>query len=126
MSQLEQNRCGHNSTIYPEDCLGLVLGWTTTHGSMMALQLLFGMTVTNLLMYVHFNCRLIIEFFNHHHLAKVSVPSKEKSRNMNKLFMPNILIENVCCAMDGLKLYLKQTSLTKVQKQYYNEWLIIL
>jgi len=39
---------GRPRKIRPEDCLGLVLAWTRTRGSLMALQLVFGMTYTNL------------------------------------------------------------------------------
>ena len=39
---------GRPQTIRPEDCLGLVLAWTQTRGSLMALQLIFGMTFSNL------------------------------------------------------------------------------
>jgi hypothetical protein len=39
---------GRKRKICLEDCLGLVLAWTSTRGSLMALQLIFGMTFTNL------------------------------------------------------------------------------
>ncbi len=45
---------GPKRHVQPEDCVALVLAWTRTRGSMMNLQLIFGMTMTNLSMYLHF------------------------------------------------------------------------
>ena len=72
--------------IFLKDCLELVLGWTRTHGSKMALQLIFKMTMTNLLMYFCFGHGLILEIFNHHYLAEIPVPSKEKIKEHKQAF----------------------------------------
>ena len=45
ITQVKQNTLRHKRTICPEDCLGLV-----PHGSMMALQLIYGMMMTNSMM----------------------------------------------------------------------------
>ncbi len=55
----EQNR-GRPRMIRPEDGLGLVLAWTRTRGLLMVLQLIFGMTYTNLNDYLLFAKRIII------------------------------------------------------------------
>jgi hypothetical protein len=39
---------GRPQMIWPEDCLGLVLAWISTRGSLMVLQLIFVMPYTNL------------------------------------------------------------------------------
>ena len=39
---------GWKRKIRAEDCLGLVLAWTRTRGSMAVLQMIFGMMMTNL------------------------------------------------------------------------------
>ena len=75
---LKQNTCGHMRMIHPEDCLGLVLAWTRTCGSLMKFQLIFGMSVSKLLMYLCFGCWLMLEIVNPHHLAEISAQSKEK------------------------------------------------
>jgi hypothetical protein len=46
--------------IWPEDSLGLVLAWTRTRGLLMALQLIFGMTYTNLDDYLLSTKRIIL------------------------------------------------------------------
>jgi hypothetical protein len=45
---MKQTIKGRPQQIRPEDCLGLVLAWTRTWGSLMALQLIFGMIYSNL------------------------------------------------------------------------------
>ncbi len=64
--------------IRPEDSLGLVLAWTRTRGSLMVLQLIFGMTYTNLNNYLLFAKRIIIIVLQDHPMAEVQIPSTEK------------------------------------------------
>jgi hypothetical protein len=73
----EQNR-GRPRMIRPEDSLGLVLAWTRTRGSLMVLQLIFGMTYTNLNNYLLFAKRIIIIVLQDHPMAEVQIPSTEK------------------------------------------------
>jgi hypothetical protein len=73
----EQNR-GRNRMIQPEDGLGLILAWTRTRGSLMALQLIFGMTYTNLDDYLLFAKRIIVMVLWEHPMAKVQIPSSKK------------------------------------------------
>ncbi len=51
---------GQTRQVQPEDCVALVLAWTRTTGSMMNLQLIFGTTITNLSVYLHFDHHVII------------------------------------------------------------------
>jgi hypothetical protein len=57
----DPSKGGRPRKVRPEDCLGLVLVWTRTRGSLMALQLIFGMTCSNLCMYLRFGRRVIVE-----------------------------------------------------------------
>jgi hypothetical protein len=68
---------GRKRTVQPEDCLGLVLVWTRTRGSLNVLQLVFGLTYTNLSVYLRFKIRLIVETFHDDPLAQVSFPLPE-------------------------------------------------
>ena len=70
-------KSGRPRKVCPEDCLGLVLVWTRTRGSLMALQLIFGMTCSNLCMYLRFGRRLIVEWLKSDSLAKIAIPSNE-------------------------------------------------
>ncbi len=47
-------RTGQKRKVQPADCLGLVLVWTRTRGSLNVLQLVFGLTYTNLSIYLRF------------------------------------------------------------------------
>ncbi len=73
----EQNR-GRPWMIQPKDGLGLVLAWTRTRGSLMVLQLIFGMTYTNLDDYLLFAKKIIVMVLRGHPMAKVQIPSTEK------------------------------------------------
>ncbi len=76
----EQNR-GRPRMIRPEDSLGLVLAWTRTRGLLIVLQLIFGMTYTNLNDYLLFAKRIIIMVLREHPLAEVQIPSTKKIKN---------------------------------------------
>jgi hypothetical protein len=45
----------------PEDCPGLYFAWSQTHGLLMVLDLLFGMTFTAVAKYIQFACRIVIK-----------------------------------------------------------------
>ena len=48
---------GRKRKVQPADCLGLVLVWTRTRGPLNVLQLVFGLTYTNLSVYLRFGIR---------------------------------------------------------------------
>jgi hypothetical protein len=109
--------------IRPEDGLGLVLAWTRTRGLLMALQLISGMTYTNLDDYLIFAKRIIVMVLREHPMAKVKIPSSKKIEEyvlMVNQRHPYLL--DVWCTMDGLKLMLEQSSVALIQKQFYNGW----
>jgi hypothetical protein len=66
----ERNR-GRPRMIWPENGLGLVLAWTRTRGLLMVLQLIFGMTYTNLDDYLLFAKRIIVMVLQDHPMAEV-------------------------------------------------------
>jgi hypothetical protein len=65
--------CGRRRVVQPEDCLGLVLVWTCTRGSLHVLQLVFGLTYSNLSVYLRFGMRIVVETFRHDPLARMSI-----------------------------------------------------
>jgi hypothetical protein len=73
----EQNR-GRPWMIQPEDGLGLVLAWTRTTGLLMVLQLIFGMTYTNLDDYLLLAKRIIVMVLRDHPMVQVQIPSSKK------------------------------------------------
>jgi hypothetical protein len=70
--------CGRKRVVQPADCLGLVLVWTRTRGALNVLQHVFGLTYSNLSIYLRFGIRLIIETFHNDPLARVAIPSREE------------------------------------------------
>ena len=119
----KQPKKGRPRMIRPEDCLGLVLVWTRTRGPLNVLQLVFGLTYTNLLVYLRFGIRLFVETFRHDPLASVSIPSAETIETFQDAFAVRHPLLNDCWAtMDGLKLYLQQSGNAVIQERYYNGW----
>jgi len=109
--------------VCPENCLGLVLVWTRTRGSLTALQLVFGMTCSNLCMYLRFGRRVIVEALKSDPLARIAIPSNEEIASYKEAvgaIYP--LLSDVWSTMDGLKLYLQQSGNTEIQARFYNGW----
>jgi hypothetical protein len=52
---------GQKREVQPEDCLGLVLVWTQSRGSLNVFQHVFGLTYTNLSNYFRFAVRLFVK-----------------------------------------------------------------
>jgi hypothetical protein len=99
---------GRKRVVQPEDCRGLVLVWTRTRGLIHVLQLVFGLTYTNLSVYLRFGMCIIIETFRHDPLARVSIPLAEEIESFTAAFAEWHTLLNDCWAtMDGLKLYLQ-------------------
>ncbi len=114
---------GRPRKVRPEDCLGLVLVWTRTRGSLTTLQLIFGMTCSNLCMYLRFGRRVIVEALKSDPLAKIAIPSNEEITSYKEAvgaIYP--LLYDVWTTMDGLKLYLQQSGNTEIQACFYNGW----
>jgi hypothetical protein len=110
--------------VQPEDCLGLVLVWMCTRGSLHVLQLVFGLTYSNLSVYLRFGMCIIVETFRHDPLARVSIPSAEEIESFKVAFVKRHLLLNDCWAtMDGLKLYLQTAGNTYIPERFYNGWM---
>lgn len=69
---------GRPRMMHPADCLGLVLGWSRTQGSLMVLQLMFGLTMNPGAKYLQFAWRILVKALKGHHLAKIQLPTAEK------------------------------------------------
>ena len=95
--------------------------WTRTRGPLNVLQLVFGLTYTNLSVYLRFGCRLIVETFHDDPLARVSIPSTETINEYKSAFGARHSVLDDCWAtMDGLKLYLQQSGNFEIQERFYN------
>ena len=117
-----ENR-GRERKIRPEDCLGLVLAWTRTRGSLMALQLIFGMTYSNLDDYLLFGKRILVMVLGDDQRARVQIPSSEKIEEYKLMVRGrHRFLTNVWCIMNGLKLTLEQSGDALIQERFYNGW----
>jgi hypothetical protein len=99
---------GEKREVQPEDCLGLVLVWTQTRGLLNVLQLVFGLTYTNLSVYLRFGVHLFVKTFRGNLLAQVSIPSTEEIESFKETFAAwHPLLTDCWITMDGLKLFLQ-------------------
>ena len=116
-------KTGRKRLILAEDCLGLVLAWTRTRGAISTLQLIFGMTMSNVMSYLKFGKRIIIEVLKNDDLARIALPTAEKVEQYCaavKEKHPDL--DMVWATMDGLKLALQQAPSDEVQRMFYNGW----
>ena len=96
-----------------------MLVWTCTRGSLHVLQLVFGLTYSNLSVYLIFGMRIIVETFRHNPLARVSIPSAEEIESFKAAFAEQHPLLTDCWAtMDGLKLYLQTAGNAYIQEWY--------
>ena len=105
---------GERERFSPLIALGLVLVWTRTRGPLNVLQLVFGLTYTNLSVYLRFGICLFVETFRHDPLASVRIPSAETIETFQDAFAVRHPLLNDCWAtMDGLKLYCSRVVMLK-------------
>jgi hypothetical protein len=72
------------------------------------LQLVFGLTYSNLSVYFRFGVQLFIKMFKDDTLAQVSIPSAEDIKSCKEAFAAwHPLLTDCWATMDGLKLYLQ-------------------
>jgi hypothetical protein len=117
------SRKGRKHRVTALDCLGLVLTWTRTRGSTFSLQMHFGLTMSNLLVYLCVGRRIIVEVLHNDKGAKIAIPSEEKiqqyTQAINALYP---FLDDVWASMDGLKTLIKKSGSTKQQAYFYKGW----
>jgi hypothetical protein len=89
----------------------------------MALQLIFGMTFTNLDCYLLFAKRILVRVLLDDPRAAVQLPCSEKIEEYKAMVSTrHPFLPNVWCTMDGLKLTLEQSGDAIIQERFYNGW----
>jgi len=78
------DKMGRPCTILPEDCLGFMLAWSHTRGSIMVLQLIFGISMSPLSKYLQYARRIIIKLLKNDSLAKIPLPAYDKLQEYQK------------------------------------------
>jgi hypothetical protein len=95
-----------------------------TKGALNVLQLVFGLTYSNLSVYLQFGIWLIVETFCNDPLVRVAILSREEIETFKVAFSKCHLLLNDCRAiMDGLKLYLQVSGNLEIQERFYNGWM---
>jgi hypothetical protein len=115
---------GQKREVQPEDCLGLVSVWAQTRGLLNVLQLVLGLTYTNLFIHLRFGVHLFEKTFRDDLLVRVSIPSMEEIDSFKAAFAArHPLLIDCWATMDNLKLYLQQSRKGDIQERYYNGWM---
>jgi hypothetical protein len=84
---------------------------------------IFGLTYTNLSVFLRFGICLIVEIFHDDPLARVSLPLPEEiNEYKGVLGERHPLFHDCWTTMDGLKLYLQRAENTEIQERFYNGW----
>ena len=81
------------------------------------LSLVFGLTYTNLSVYLRFGVHLFVKLFRDNLLARVSIPSMEEIESFKEAFAAwHPLLTDCWVTMDGLKLFLQQLGNAIIQE----------
>lgn len=92
----KKNQCTPRNIKYM-DCLRLLLAWSNTHGSLMVLQLVVGMTMTPVSNYLQFALWIVIKVLKCNNIAKVSMRSLDKFEEyLQAIHMRHPTLDNVC------------------------------
>ena len=69
---------GRPRLLASRDCLGLVLAWTRTRGSLMALQMIFGSVFPSVDRCLKLGKRILLNVLVKHPSARICIPTREK------------------------------------------------
>jgi len=105
-------------------CLALGLSWTRTRGSLMVLQIVFGLTRSALSVWLRFARRMIIKALINHPDAIVRLPTDDEVHIFRGVISAKYsLLTHVWGAMDGLKLTLERAGGNNDQQNnFFNGW----
>ena len=121
----KKSKCGRPRFMRAEDCLGMALAWSRNRGSLMALQLIFGTTMTPTSKYLQFARRILVKVLldDPYAYAKIEMPTHEKLKECWAVIQArHPALEDVWGTMDGLKLRIESASDFLTQSRFYNGW----
>ena len=109
--------------ISSRDCLALNLAWTRTQGNTSTLEIIFGMTGTPVDMYLLFGRRILIHILSEEPDAAVRIPTDYEIEQFKvAINQRHPILEDVWCAMDGIKLLLEKSGNVEIENDFYNGW----
>ncbi len=118
-----KDKSGRRRLMKGEDCLGLVLVWTRTRGSLTLLQVVFGMSRTGIEDYLRFGKRILIKLLSRDEKSRIGVPSRSRIELYKEAIKQrHPALEDVGLCMDGLRLASEAPGSFVVQNNYYNGW----
>ena len=105
-------------------CLGLVLYWYRTRGSVArAAPMAFGLTATPLYKWIKFGRKILLYAIQNHPQAKVTAPSGDEiAAYCTAIRNKYPILTNTWGAADGLKLSIQQSGNWLKQNYFYNGW----
>jgi hypothetical protein len=112
---------GRPRSLGPADCLGLVLGYTRTAGSLYALQMVFGASHSVLCLFLLFSMRLLFRVLREEADAKIALPSAQEVAEFQEVVRTNFpALDGAWCVMDGLKVKIQKSGDEATQNAFYN------
>ena len=116
-----KDKSGRRRLMKGEDCLGLVLVWTRTRGSLTLLQVIFGLSRTGVEVYLRFGKRLLIKLLSRDVNSKIGTPNRCRVESyMEAVREMHPALEGVGLSMDGLRLSSEAPGSFVAQNNYYN------
>jgi hypothetical protein len=105
-------------------CIGLVLGYTRTKGSLFSLPMVFGATHLVLALFLRYSIKVLYKVLKEEPSARVEIPSEEEIREYQEVISSNLpVLDGTWCVIDGLKIKVQKSGDEEIQNAYYNGWL---
>jgi hypothetical protein len=120
---VRNNLRGCIRTISPVIALTLVLVWTWTRGSYAALQVIFGMTASNISKWLRFSKRVLLLAMLQMEEAKTKMSTIQQARVFKEVIRgkyPSLV--HCWGALDGVKIGIQKPSDDMKQSHFYNGW----
>ena len=104
-------------------CLGLVLAWYRFRGSEFILQGWFGLTGTQLSVWLRFGRRMLLKVLSAWEVCHVRYPTEEEMVELKRIVQArHFSLHDVYCTCDGLKLHFEACADLDEQNMYCNGW----
>jgi hypothetical protein len=87
-------------------CLGLVLGYTRTRGSLFSLQMIFGATHSVLSLFLRYSIKLLYKVLKEEPSARIEIPAEEDIKEYQEVIASNFPdLDGTWCVVDVVYLY---------------------
>jgi hypothetical protein len=115
---------GQKISLDAPSCLGLVLGYTRTKGSLFFLQMIFGATHSVLTLFLRYSIKLLYKVLKEEPSSRVEIPSVDEIRDYQEVVSSHFPVLNgTWCVVVRLKIPIQKSGDEEIQNAYYNGWL---